>query len=352
MSYSTLEKDIQKIIAEAKREDYSAQQIQKAIKCSLKTIKQKHQGNGDTTCAILTLLTKIALWILFSIAIFALLLAFSPGLQKLVEPYIIKHVSYVTKAVRKYSIPLTEYFDRFEWQKWHSDDCLIDNPYKQPINISCDACRHLDDIITVTTIDEETFKQTYHRMIAPLKIVETGQKPVVFLELRQQYFEWANMSQMGINWMESDSTDIRNVTEFMQAMTERDILKEANFRAVWHMKRAGPSAFLRKFFPLPSFLPRHSEVRLEQRLIIEGRAAGDNTVFTDKPASCLYTQGAGEQHITLMPNKQCTDSCRNLTTTLTTGQAIYVDCFQLAIVTRPVHEQAQSISLSMLRYFD
>ena len=356
MAKLALEQTVQQLIDQAKTANVSDTDIQKTIRNTFGEFKRRHPSPHQkaNTCRKIICSLTIATSCLFIFMIAAVLaISYSEWLRKVLTPIVFAYASHVLSAWRHTCVFMTQNVDAVAWAKWNTDQCFIENPYKkeQTQDMSCTSCKTIEGATVRNRIDRVTFESDFHYQTRPLKSRLAQQAPLSFKMLKENYEQYSNLSQAGVSWIESPSTNITNVTEFMRSMTENSIVSNGKFHAEWHMVRPGPAAFLRKFFPMPDFFPTKVEFGLHNVLLIDSSSSGPHEFPQIHLANLVYMQGYGQRNIHFAPKRKCRNTCSEFTVTMETGDMLYFDGYYYKVDSRPVstEHRTKEVSIAFLR---
>ncbi|CAL8143475.1 unnamed protein product [Orchesella dallaii] len=207
-------------------------------------------------------------------------------------------------------------------------NCFLLNPYFE-LESECQMCQDVGEVIDLSGLSSSTFYNKYHHN--------------------------------GIPFVIKDSQTPFNMTGFTEFLSENGLLEDWSSNKKFHKElEVIPrkiSNSLRKFFPVPDFIPPKSEIHHQQNIFMDGPSSlGAHYLPLPGFGNAFVIQALGHRAYTLTPVWQCKPVCSSVSVILEPGHVLYYSLyFWRFVVSQPVSisedSPAENLSIAYLGSF-
>ncbi|XP_068217664.1 uncharacterized protein [Palaemon carinicauda] len=316
----------------------SVQEKQPSEPLQLPTSSETQASCSSLIIKSVKVLIKTLLFSVITLAIFGTVITTHNPSRKFVTRHIQDYIYPVMTRLRHLTLPVLNKFPTLS--SWYSEECLLENPFFDQVNVDCNICSKNMQLEVVS--NTEQFTEMYYNKGKFFIINHVGGS-----------IQWNQIiSKIDIS-SEEEQGSLKATGNYMHKYcnlkdhlaNEIDLPKDIHIE--WKVNKLKSLHVLRQLLPRFNFIPSDTEVSLHHLVFIDGPEYKPYAIPISEFSNVVLFQGEGNSVFTLEPSAHCKYYCQAVTLTLNTTQILFFNW----IFWRPVRISGDGISTLFLSSF-
>lgn len=325
------------------RQQNESLQLQASSDAPARQLQTSSDAPAPVSCVSLIIksvkvLTKVVVFSVIFLAVFGALLSTHNPTRKFVTRHIQDFIYPVMTRLRHLSLPILNKYPTLS--SWYSEECLLENPFFDQINVDCSICSK--NMQPEIVSDTEKFTEIYYNKGKFVIINHVGSSVPWNHIIRK--IDIASEEELGA--LKATSIHMHKYSNLKEHLSTGDDLPK-DLHIEWKVNRLKTLHALRELLPRFSFIPSDTEVSLHHLVFIDGPEHKSYPIPISEFSNVVLYQGAGSSVFTLEPSAHCKHHCQAVTLTLNATQILFFNW----IFWRPVRMSGDGISTLFLSSF-